>query len=152
MNPRIVSKRAFTVAGLKYQGKNENNEIPALWQALGPRMGEFRSVVDQEAAYGVIDLPDQESDAIDYMAGVAVGEEAPVPQGMTFVRIPEQTYAVFRTTLPTLMDTFHRAYDEWLPASGYKRAPGPEFERYGETFDPENPESEMEIWIPIEPA
>jgi AraC family transcriptional regulator len=152
MDPRIVSKRAFTVAGLKYQGKNENNEIPALWQALGPRMGEFRNVADREAAYGVMEDMDEESGTFDYVAGISIQEGADVPHGMSTVRIPEQTYAVFYTTLPNLMDAFHRAYDQWLPASGYQRAPGPEFERYGEAFDPEYPESEMEIWIPIEPA
>ncbi|MBN1661511.1 MAG: AraC family transcriptional regulator [Anaerolineae bacterium] len=152
MEPRIVSKRAFTVAGLKYQGKNENNEIAGLWQSLGPRMGEFRNLADPEAAYGVMNNIDMGSGRFDYVAGVSVQEGADVPQGMSTVHVPEQTYAVFHTTLPALMDAFHLAYEEWLPASDYRRACGPEFERYGEAFDPQSPESEMEIWIPIEPA
>jgi len=152
MEPRIVSKRAFTVAGLKYHGKNENGEVKEMWQSMGPRWGEFRNVADQEIAYGVMDNVDIESGTFAYTAGVSVHEGAVVPAGMSTVRVPEQTYAVFAATLPTLMDAFHRAYEQWLPASDYRRACGPEFERYGEAFDPGNPESEMEIWIPIEPA
>jgi hypothetical protein len=30
MKPKIVSRAAFTVVGMKYHGKNENNEIPQL--------------------------------------------------------------------------------------------------------------------------
>jgi AraC family transcriptional regulator len=59
---------------------------------------------------------------------------------------------VFHTTLPGLMDALHLAYHEWLPASDYRHAPGPALERYDETFSPADPESLMEIWIPIEPA
>lgn len=151
MEPRIVSKRAFTVAGLKYHGKNENEEVKELWQVINPRWGEFRDVTDQEIAYGVMDNIDMETGTFDYVAGLSVREGAAVPDGMSIVRIPEQTYAVFPATLLTLLDAFHHAYEGWLPTSGYRRTCGPEFERYGEAFDPQDPRSEMEIWIPVEP-
>ncbi|MFN3979024.1 MAG: GyrI-like domain-containing protein [Caldilinea sp.] len=38
----------------------------------------------------------------------------------------------------------------WLPASGYRHAAGPCFERYSEMFSPNDPASTLSIYIPIE--
>ena len=60
-------------------------------------------------------------------------------------------YAVFTCTLPTIGATYEHIYGTWLPASGYRHADGPEFELYrDEEFDPEDPDSVMHIYIPIE--
>jgi len=36
-----------------------------------------------------------------------------------------------------------------LPASGLKAADAPNFERYGETFDPATGNGGFEIWVPV---
>ena len=36
-----------------------------------------------------------------------------------------------------------------LPASGYQRAAGPEFELYGEAFNPEDSTSEFHAYVPV---
>ncbi len=41
---------------------------------------------------------------------------------------------------------FSRAYSEWLPASGYNRASGPEMEIYYTDTDGKHFE---EVWIPV---
>ncbi len=64
--------------------------------------------------------------------------------------VPENTNAVFETTLATIGDTFGYIYNTWLTGSGYRHAAAPYFERYGENFSPENPA--LTIYIPIEPA
>ena len=38
---------------------------------------------------------------------------------------------------------------KWLPDSGHEAADAPDFERYGERFDPATGEGGCEIWIPI---
>ena len=53
MEPKIVSMPAFTVVGVKYRGKNENNEIKQMWQSFGPRMLEIQHKVDAHTALGV---------------------------------------------------------------------------------------------------
>jgi AraC family transcriptional regulator len=149
MNPKIVSKSGFNVVGFKYRGKNEKNEIPQLWQKYGRRFGELKHNSEKHAAYGVSDHYDHESGDFDYVAGVAVSSKEDQPADSVYWQIPEQTYAVFSTTLPTVRQTFDDIYSKWLPESGYRRRQGPEFEMYDERFDVEDPNSEFDIYIPI---
>jgi AraC family transcriptional regulator len=84
------------------------------------------------------------------MAGNPVEKVADLPAGMTCWDVPTNTYAVFEATLPTIGDTFGYIYNTWLPTSGYQQAAGPYFERYGETFNPDDPNSKLSIYIPVE--
>jgi len=86
---------------------------------------------------------------LDYMAGVAVSRSDQVPSGMSAWAIPAADYGVFETTLPAMGATMEKIYSEWLPASSYRQAPGPSFERYGESFNPQNPASVLSIYIPV---
>jgi AraC family transcriptional regulator len=151
MKAKIVKREAFTVVGLIHSGRNENNEIPQMWEALGPRFSEIRHVAKPDIAYGVIGSFDEESGTFDYLAGIEVDRAADLPKGMASWEVPAGTYAVFTCTLPTLGETHARIHSTWLPESGYERAPGPEFELYDEEFDPRDSSSKMEIYIPIQP-
>lgn len=147
MKPEIKSKPAFTVVGMKYRGKNENNEIPQLWGTFRFKIGEIKNRVGP--AYGICDNHDEKTGEFDYIAGIEVDNPPNIPDGMFSFTIPEKTYAVFTCTLPTLFETFQRAYKEWLPQSGFKRADGPEFELYDVTFEPGDETSKMYIYIPV---
>jgi AraC family transcriptional regulator len=149
MDPKIVSRPAFTVVGLKYRGKNENKEIPQLWDQLMPRAGEIAGRVNPQVAYGVEGNFDMNSGEFDYLAGFEVSDENAAPAGMSVWRVPEQTYAVFACTLPTLMETMGHIYQTWLPQSGYQHGGGPEFEFYDEHFDPHDDRSTMYLYVPI---
>ena len=61
-----------------------------------------------------------------------------------------KTRAVFTTTLPQIGETFRNAYHTWLPQAGHQPTGGPEFERYDERFDPQDPGSEFDLYIPIQ--
>ncbi len=153
MEPTIIKKPAFRVVGMQHRGTFSGGELPALWQKFGERMGEVEGVADGEYAYGLTTDMDMETREIEYMAGMAVERTASVPEGMGSVEVPEQTYATFTCTLPTLQTAYETFYGEWLPTSGYKRAYGPELELYGEDFDPQDETSQqMEICVPIVPA
>jgi AraC family transcriptional regulator len=149
MEPRIVSVPAFTVVGMKYRGKNEQNEIPQLWSQFGPRMGEIKHKVDRDIAYGVMGNYDENTGEFDYVAAIEVERADGIPTGMASWVVPEQTYAVFVCTLPTIRETFQHVYETWLPQSGYQRGSDVEFEFYDADFDPQDPSSEMQIYIPI---
>ncbi|MFN2292200.1 MAG: GyrI-like domain-containing protein [Anaerolineae bacterium] len=152
MEATISSRPAFTVGGLLYRGKNEENEIAQMWSTSGARLWEMPNVTRPGVAYGVMDNMDLESGAFEYLAGLEVEAGADLPEGMVAWEIPAQTYAVFACTLPTLMETIHQIYEQWLPQSDYARSAGPEFEFYGQAFDANNPQSEMELWIPVKPS
>jgi AraC family transcriptional regulator len=149
MEPRIVERGAFTVVGLKYRGKAEENKIPQLWQDLMPRAGEIEHLADDTAAYGISANMDMESGAFDYIAGFEVSSAETVPAGMVHFEVPGGRYAVFSTTLPKIGEIFQSAYHVWLPAAGCEPAGSPEFELYDEQFDPQDPNSEFDLYIPI---
>jgi AraC family transcriptional regulator len=152
MEPKIESRQAFSVVGKPYHGKNENQEVARLWGEAGPWMEQLEGMAVSDVAYGVMGNIDMDTGVFDYLAGLEVREDVATPEGLDRWPVPAGTYGVFPCTLPTLMQAFQAAYETWLPRSGYRRAEGPEFEQYGSTFDPADPESEMEIWIPIEAA
>jgi len=149
MEPKIVTKPAFTVVGVKYRGDNKNNEIKHMWDEFGPRMGEIKHVVGPEVCYGVCANGDEETHEFDYFAGFEVDSTADIPEGMVSFEVPEATYAVFATTLPDIGKTFEHAYHTWLPQSGYHATGGPDLELYDEAFDPSDPYSTLYIYIPI---
>ncbi len=149
MEPKFVTRPAFTIVGMAYCGKNENEEIPQLWQEFTPRGPEIRARRETGHAYGVIYGFDDESGVMDYLAGIEVAEAGDLPQGMIALDLPHKTYAVFECTLPTLMQTMGQIYGTWLPDSGYRRAEGPEFEFYDERFDPAREDSVNSVFIPV---
>ena len=147
--PKIVSREKFKVVGKLYRGDNTNQEIPKLWQEYGPQMGSIPHVVNRHISYGVMDHFDEQTKVFDYLAGQEVSRVEQLPEGLASWEIPAMTYAVVTCTLPTLMQAFDFLYKDWLPASGYERAPGAEFELYDERFDPQRPHSAMELYIPV---
>ena len=64
-------------------------------------------------------------------------------------RIPAQTYAVFKGTLPKIMEMYDFAFRQWLPAYGYHQADGPEYELYDEDFNPSEGKLDLYLYVPI---
>lgn len=149
MQPQIVTKPAFTVVGLRIHTKPMTAEIPNLWGQFGPRMDEVQHLAEPGASYGLMDNFDQKLSELDYMAGESVVQADDLPAGMTRWDVPANTYAVFEATLPTMGETYGYIYNTWLPTSGYQHAAGPYFERYGESFEPDDPTSKVAIYIPV---
>ena len=147
--PTIVTKGAFTVIGLKYRGKNENQEIPQLWRKFLTRFDEIKIMISSHLSYGVMGCMDHESGEFDYLAGYEYAGSGKLPEEIETWAIPEQQYAVFPATLPTLMDVFKDINEKWLPGSGLKRSGGIEFELYDETFNPQDTNSVLYLYIPI---
>lgn len=150
MQPQFVTKPAFTIVGLLIHTKPMAPEIPALWDQFVPRMGEVQHGAEPGGSYGLMGHFDQKTGMFDYMAGHAVEKVDNLPPGMTQWDVPANIYAVFEATLPTLGETFGAIYNTWLPTSGYQQAAGPNFEYYGESFNPNDSAPELEIYIPVE--
>jgi predicted transcriptional regulator YdeE len=148
MEPKIVTLPAFTVAGMKYCGKNENNEIKQLWLDFTARISEVKNMADDSPAYGVCLDMDAEG-VFEYLAGVKVTSTEGIPSGMAAWEVPEQQYAVFPCTLQTIGEAYNYALKTWLPQSEYQRADGPDFELYDESFEPSVEGSEFSIYVPI---
>jgi len=150
MEARIAVKEAFVVVGLRIQTRPMAPEIPQLWHAFVPRIDEIQSVAEPMVSYGVMDNFDPQQQRLDYMAGLSVTNLSEVPRGMVSWQIPGNTYAVFEAPISKISEAFGYIFGVWLPRGEYQQASGPHFERYGENFNPADPESSLEIYIPIE--
>jgi AraC family transcriptional regulator len=149
MDMKLEKKPAFTVVGMKYRGKNAHDEIPALWGQFMPRVPEIKDVANRQFCYGAEDNCDEVGGEFSYMACVEVSQTESIPEGMETWQIPANTYAVFPCTLPTIRDTFANMPTE-LVGAGLEQLPDPLFELYDETFDPQDPNSPMYIYVPVQ--
>ena len=148
MEPKFVSKEAFTVVGLLYHGTNENNDIPAVWTKLMERGADLQAAGKTLDPYGVCKMPDEDG-SFDYLAGFEIVGEFEAPEGMEVWNLPAKTYAVFTTTLPKVKETYEYIYHTWLPESGYQPADSFDFEYYDEHFNGQDPTSIFYIYIPV---
>ena len=149
MQPQFATKPAFTVVGMLLRATPMTPEIPRLWDRFVSRIEEVPHLAEPYVSYGLMDHFDVETSQFDYMAGCSVEQVDELPPGMSRWDVPAATYVVFEATVPTLGQTMHAIYNEWFPTSGYRQTAGLYFERYGEDFSPENPESTLSIYIPV---
>lgn len=155
MEPRIVTRAACTVVGLKCRTSMANNLIPALWDDFGRRMGEIRDTAADPACYGVCFYEEGDGpsgDYFSYLAGRAVTRAEELPTGMEARALPAGEYAVFehRGALDTLQQTYGYIYKDWLPNSAYEMVGTQDFELYDYRFKHGQSDSVLEIWIPIQ--
>lgn len=149
--PQLVQRDGFHVVGMQITTHPMTPEIPALWKEFAPRMAEVADTAEPHVSYGVMQNFDPEKGTLDYMAGVSVTRLAHMPRGMVSMEVPPNTYAVFEATLATIEEVFSHIYQTWLPRSGYDHVKAPYFERYDERFDPADPTSLVEVFIPVRP-
>lgn len=150
--PRVVNHPGRLVAGLGQRCNAESSAgIPAQWQRFAPHIGTIPGQTGH-ATFGVICNAD-DSGNIEYICAVEVTDFGRLSTEWSRLRIPAQRYAVFhhRDHISAIRHTWFTIYNKGLPESGYKIAVGaPEFERYGEEFDPRTGMGGVEIWIPIQ--
>jgi AraC family transcriptional regulator len=149
--PRFVNGKPMLIAGLGERYDCESSKaIPSQWQRFIPHIGQVPGQIGPRTAYGVCCNSDEEGN-FDYIAGVEVADFSELPREFSRVRTPAQRYAVFsqREHIATIRSTVNTIWNKWLPESGHEAADAPDFERYGESFDPATGNGGFEIWIPI---
>jgi AraC family transcriptional regulator len=148
--PRLDNGRTLLIGGLGERYTFETNQgIPFQWQRFRPYIGNIAGQIGG-TTYGVCCNSDG-TGHFEYLAGVEVSGFTELPRELSRIRIPEQRYAVFshRGHVSTMRSTVYTIWNKWLPASGYKVADAPDFERYDESFDAESGRGTIEIWLPI---
>lgn len=165
--PEIIEFETCRVIGMSYVGKNENKEIPALWDSENGflrRMGEVVSPpaakwkgTDRHPAFGICRcFPGATDGSFEYIAAVPATADAPIPEGMVEATIAAGTYAAF--PVPSL-DALHAAWQavgEWQKAHpewvGYCDNEGcdcvnhPAFELYPPDF---GDQGQLFIYVPV---
>jgi AraC family transcriptional regulator len=111
--------------------------IPMQWQHFRPYIGAIPGQVGGEA-YGVCCEFD-DAGHFDYVTGVAGSSLSDLPDGLSGVRIPPSDYLVFRHLghVSAIHATWQAIMNNWLPASKFRIANAPNFERYTSDFNPD---------------
>lgn len=160
MNWRIEEKEAFEVFGIeRIFGNDEVHLVPDFWtelqengqyEKLYQAAGAKRSEHGMHCINAVCGYNEVEGDRFPYMICAFKTPDSDTTRYKE-AQIPKATWAVFRSEkidhIGSAMKTlFDRAYQEWLPSSGYKWAPAPDLEIYYTTEDGRYYD---ECWIPV---
>ncbi|BBB46929.1 MerR family transcriptional regulator [Pelolinea submarina] len=164
MNPKIEEKMkesmeieiknipALKLVGLRYQGRNEQNEIVELWTAFNRLSGQIKHFTG-EAAYGVCSIPDSLPEGeFEYLCAFPVAEYDAIPEGMVSMDLEPMRVAVFAHcgSQEGLGDTYTRIYQEWLPQAELEPLKaGLDLEVYTEEFKDFASDSVMYIYVPV---
>ncbi|WP_391118582.1 AraC family transcriptional regulator [Psychrobacillus sp. L3] len=168
MQPKIVHKQAFEIAGKTFESDIEKvsytRDAPAFWeQRIPPDEAIERTLYDllspREHGEYCINLSDTDSqDKFTYLFAVNYDQEIQLTDGLTRLKIKAATYAVFRTPLveaeqfvPSIKGTWQYILEDWLPQSRYEVDETVyDFEYYDEhCHDWEYERIYMEIYLPI---
>lgn len=158
MEPQIVTKPAFKVAGYELKTTTRDNlnnkEIPAFWASMTAEhfdtLHNKLHVVNNQVELGLCFPIDQVSGDFSYVVAVEVNDFDDVPANMFTAEVPEAVYAIFTTPAndgqkdisPAIQGTWQYIHETWFPNSGYEFAEGKvDFEFYGG--------GKVKIYIPI---
>jgi AraC family transcriptional regulator len=145
-NPTFDWRPVMTMIGLAIETTPGSPQIPSLWDAFTARSDRDYPRAEPGVAYGIM-RPDPSGQVLHYMAGEPVIGLVYPPAQMQVWSVSSNEYAIFTATLSTVSQVFAEIYGTWFPASGFEHADGPDLERYGAEFSPDNPR--FEVLIPI---
>lgn len=153
MNPlAVLRKEGLRLLGVSIvykDGEKKDHAISMLWNEFYQRIG---CAMDGSSfpTYGVC-IPLAASHTV-YVAGFEVTKDGHVPSGFSEFSIEDGLYAVFhhKGRPSCLSDTFDKVLTEWIPRSKYKVLNKPSIVKYDEEFRVSDPNSLLELWIPVE--
>jgi predicted transcriptional regulator YdeE len=147
----------YRIIGMSYVGKNENNEVPQLWEReLMPRSKEIQTP-ERSSAFGICRcIPGKTDGTFEYVAAVEANAEAAVPDGMVAVEIPKSDYVVIPVSgLGEVRQAWGKVPEKlagltgWSPfcgPAGCECASHPCFEYYPPEFEGNGP---LFLYIPV---
>jgi AraC family transcriptional regulator len=155
--PEIHEQKPLLMIGLRtlfFGSDSEKNnvadQLPALWAAFVPRLGEIEKTVPG-VCYGVVRQEAEGSERLEYHAAIEVTELTSIPEGMVALELPAAKYARFEHRGPAqnLDHTVSYVYATWLAGSEHRHSYGPDLEVYGAQYHPTREDSVIHYAIPI---
>ena len=139
-----------SVYGSDSAKNNFAGKLPRLWSEFLSRESEVQNH-QQGTGYGIIHAESESDELLTYMAGFAVADETPVPEGMNEWHLPSSRYAVFehKGNVSTLDNTVNYIYSNWLLGAGKVHSGQPDLEIYGDDYIPDSDQSLMYYAIPV---
>jgi len=158
MVPRIETLSAKKLVGKRLIMSFSNNKTFELWRSFMPYRKEIHNCISPDLYSLQIYPPSffenfNPNTEFEKWAAIEVSDFIDVPGNFLTFNLPEGLYAVFLYKgLPdAAAETFQYIIGTWLPKSVYSLDDRPHFERLGEKYKSDDPNSEEEIWIPVKP-
>ena len=153
LNYRIEKKEAFRIVGVSQPLEQDIEKnfavVPQMWQkaAVDGTIPLLVQMMDSQpmGILGVSACDDLEQ----WRYYLAASSTKPVSDNLEEYVVPAFTWAIFPGSgvcPQAIQELEQRIVTEWLPASGYEYANGPDIEVYL-TPDPGN--AQFEVWIPV---
>jgi predicted transcriptional regulator YdeE len=135
IEPRIEERKRFAVLGT-VRPVRRGSETPELFAGIWREFESLRPQIERLAIrpeyYGVSFATDKDH-VTDYLAGMMVGADAPVPKGLERRTVPGGQFAVFQCPVATIAERYRYIFTEWLPGASVDLDPSnPVFEEYPE--------------------
>lgn len=148
MEGKIVNIQGFKAVGLTYFGKNENGEIPKLWEVFNKKYVDIKNKSKSMLFYGICDDEPDSEGRFHYTAALVVDGLADVPEGMEVKVVPEGKYIVYTYggAIKDLGGFYNDIFTKWFPASGCEMDYRPQLEIYDDRF---MRNGEFDIYFPI---
>ncbi|MEH7121695.1 AraC family transcriptional regulator [Bacillus sp. JJ1532] len=150
LQPKIISRQSFWVAGKKFESYVPNvtytRDAPAFWDQDGLNDGSveralYETLSPKKHGEYCINLTDDiHQDYFIYLFAVELDHQAELPSGFMKFKVPESVYAIFKTPLvekeqfaSAIKGTWRYILEDWLPNSLYEvDERGYDFEYYDE--------------------
>ena len=155
MQPEIKTLPKTKLVGMSVKMSISKNKTFELFRTFMPRRKEIIHALNPDT-FDLRVYPDgyfrQFNPTVEFTkyALVEVPDFDHIPEGMESFVLEEGEYAVFHykgnSSDPSI---FQYIFAEWLPDSEFHLDNRPHFERLGEKYKPNDPNSEEEIWVPI---
>jgi AraC family transcriptional regulator len=154
IEPEIVELDSIFLVGLVALERTSASVITELWARFPDEIDSIKNRIIPEKYYQVVFWPDQyELDGYFLMCAVEVSDLNSINHNLVGKYIPPARYLRFihKGLSCKVGLTYKYIYESWLPKSDYRLPFSYNFELYGEKcLGPDNPESESEIYIPVE--
>ncbi|MFN7099698.1 MAG: GyrI-like domain-containing protein [Flavobacterium sp.] len=157
MTPTIKTIPEKKCIGMRQNMSFADYKAHEVWQRFMPRRNEIENRLGQH--FLSVQVTDanfwsnfKPNTSFQKWAVVEVTDYSSLAVGMETITIPSSLYAMFiykgdGTDAPAF---FESIFTEWLPNSDYQLAHRPHFELLGDKYQRGNPDSEEEVYIPIE--
>lgn len=159
LQPQIIEAGERKLIGMFLPMSMMENKTGEVWRQFMPLRRTIQNTVNTD----LISLQRYAGDVFDMRtftphtlfekwAGAEVTFFENIPDGMQTLTIPAGLFAVFhyKGISAAGAELFRYIFAEWLPASGYAFRGNLHFEILGALYKNNDPDSEEDIWIPIQ--
>jgi predicted transcriptional regulator YdeE len=148
MEPRITARAPFAVLGVVTRVRR-GSETPELfthiWKEFESHRQRIAAVATGRHYFGV-SFPTDQEDETDYVAGMMVGDDAPIPAGLEKRTVSGGQFAVFECPVEAIGAMYQHIFTAWVPGATVKFDPAvPVFEEYPES----TPQQPVCIHVPL---